>query len=538
MVQSSSARISQTSMDENMLKPVRKSISTQLICAFIALQSASIDAVAVDASAKRPNIVLILIDDMGWKDFGEAGSTYYETPNIDQLSREGVRFMKGYSAAPVCSPSRGALLSGQFPARTKFTTVFGKDNVDTTDTLHKVAKAKERANRKRYNNKLEDALHYQTLPITKTTFGDVLKRNDYNTGYLGKWHSGYSEKYWPSSRGFDYAEGFRMVPGTTPHFGEQAIGLVAGMDGIKPEDHFGDKLTDKAVKYIYDKAKETKPFMLVLSHYLVHGPLKAKPEYIAHYKNKPTTDQANPIFAAMIQSVDESVGRVLQAISDNGIDENTVVIFTSDNGGVNPNTSPYPLLGGKSHMFEAGMRVPFLVRWKGEFASGVDTTHRVIQTDIFPTLLDIAGIRKEPSLHKDGKSFYPLLTKNENWSQSPIFFHFPHYTHATSPATALIDNDWKLIRFYNDAEGDQDLLFNLKDDPYEQNDLSGSNKKKLNEMVRLMQSYLTDTQSHMPQPNPDFDPTKSLDLGKKHYYDRAQREREVKKKLYEESVKN
>ena len=493
-----------------------------------------------NAKKTPPNIVIILIDDMGWKDFGEAGSTYYETPNIDRMSREGMRFTKGYSAAPVCSPSRGALLTGRYPARTKFTTVWNQNDapIDKNHVLHQVSKQGEKNGRVKFNNKFEDGMHYHCLPLSETTFADLLTENGYMTGYIGKWHCGWDEKFWPDKRGFQYAEGYRTTPVRTPHFGRTAIGNVAGMVNLKPDDFVGDKLTNKAVNFINENAKGAKPFMLMLSHYLVHGPLEGKDDYVNKYKNKPANDQNKPIYAAMMQSVDESVGQVLQALEDAGIDENTVVIFTSDNGGLVPATSNYPLLGGKSYLFEAGMRVPFLVRWKGSILPGIDDSNRVMQTDIFPTLMDIAEIQNQPDLQIDGTSMWPLLTNKGVWSQEPVFFHFPHYTHATSPATSIIDDNWKLIRFYNNPEEDQYFLFNLENDPYELDDVSKSNEEKLNEMRALMKKYLKDALGEMPLLNPDFDAEKPGQLEKSRYYNQAIRERTEREILLNENNKN
>ena len=505
--------------------------------------ASSIFAVAVSAifiascvqedAPDKPNIVLVLIDDMGWKDFGMAGSTYYETPNIDRVSREGIRFTLGYSAAPVCSPSRGAILTGRYPARTKFTTVWDQNEtaIDKKSKLHTVAKQGEKNGRARFNNRFEDAPHYHSLPLSEITFADVLTEHGYLTGYIGKWHCGWDEKFWPDKRGFQYAAGYRTVPVGTPHFGRTGIGMMADMEDLKPDDYVGDKLTDKAVAFIEENAHGEKPFMLVLSHYLVHGPLEGKESYVEMYQGKQTTDQDKPVKAAMLQSVDESVGRVLLALEEAGIDQNTVFIFTSDNGGPVPATSNYPLMGGKSYMFEAGMRVPFLVRWKGKIIPSVDEDHRIVQTDLFPTLLEIAGIPPRPDLHIDGKSFYPLITGKGEWSQDPVFFHFPHYTHATSPATAIIHGKWKLIRFYNSPDAEQYLLFNLESDPYELDNQSEINKDKLEEMTLLMQRYLESTHGEMPLINPDFNTSEPFELDKNHYYIQALRERNEREGL-------
>ena len=476
----------------------------------------------------KPNIVLVIIDDMGWKDFGEAGSIYYETPNIDRLAREGVRFTQGYSASIVCSPSRGALLTGRYPARTKFTTVWNNTGIeiDTKDVLHSLAKEGEKGGRQKFNYRLDEALHYHTLPSTETTFANILSENGYETGYLGKWHCGWAENYWPDKRGFNYAEGFRKEPLRTPHFGRDAKGKLAGMEDLSPDAFVGDALTDKAVEFIKKNAKGDKPFMLMLSHYLVHGPLAAKESYIEKYENKKATDQRKPVYAAMVQSVDESVGRVMDVLQESGIDDNTVIIFTSDNGGLVPATSNYPLMGGKSYMFEAGARVPFLIRWKGKIIPKVDEIHRVMHTDLFPTMLDMAGIEKKNELHKDGTSLYPLLLNSGTWKQKPVFFHYPHYTHATSPASFITVDDWKLIRFYNDTDDKQFMLFDLKNDPYELNDLSGKNSEKLEELKIVLKKYLDETDAEQPVPNSGFDPSKPEELGRERYYNQAIRERE------------
>ncbi len=480
--------------------------------------------------------MLILIDDMGWKDFGEAGSVYYETPNIDRLATEGIRFTKGYSSAPVCSPSRGALLTGKYPARTKFTTVWNQADapIDKEAVLHTVAKQGEKNGRKNFNYRFDEGLHYHCLPLSQTTFADVLSENGYMTGYIGKWHCGWDEKFWPDKRGFQYAEGYRTKSVRTPHFGRTAIGNIAGMSDLKPDDYVGDKLTDRAVEFINKHGNEEEPFMLMLSHYLVHGPLEGKDDYVNKYENKPSTDQNSPVYAAMMQSVDESVGRVMLTLEEAGIEDNTIVIFTSDNGGLVPATSNFPLLGGKSYLFEAGMRVPFLVRWKGKVLPKVDEGNRVMHTDIFPTLLDLAGIDNNADLEFDGKSIYPLLFNDKTWTQGPVFFHFPHYTHATSPATAIIDDNWKLIRFYNSPKDEQLLLFDLENDPYELNNLANNMDDKLKEMSVLMQKYLDDTEGEMPLLNPKFEESEKGQLDKSRYYDQAIRERNERERLLNE----
>ena len=304
--------------------------------------------------SEKPNIVFILIDDMGWKDLGCMGSNYYQTPRIDALASEGVLFDQAYACAPVCSPSRGAILSGKFPGRTAFTNVFGSTTT-LDDRLY--LESKNPGKKEQYL----EAPHRRALPLSETTFAEVLSNAGYRTALFGKWHSGYESPHRPENRGFHIAEGYRPAPSSMGHWGKDAMGKVAGLEELAPEDYVPEVLTQYAVNFIREHRDQ--PFLLYLSHYIVHGPIQGKPEKVQKYKKLPTTEHDNPENAAMVESVDDSVGEILDVLEELGLSENTLVVFTSDNGGVSARaTSSYPLMGGKSFPYEAGMRVPMIVR--------------------------------------------------------------------------------------------------------------------------------------------------------------------------------
>jgi arylsulfatase A-like enzyme len=455
------------------------------------------------SAQKPPNILLILIDDMGWKDVGYAGSTYYDTPHIDRLASEGVYFVNAYSAAPVCTPSRGALFSGKCPGRTQLTTVFdGPAGPD--DRLHD--RSKYRGEKDQYF----EARHRHALPAAETIIPKALGEGGYATAFFGKWHIGECPGYYPDDRGFDVAKGYRRVHGLRyGHFGDRwPAGNFANLPDPDSLEFIPDILTDECVQFI--KEHKDGPFFAVLSHYIVHTPITPRPEKVPKYRQRTTTDQNNPEYAALVESVDESVGQVLEALRDLGLEENTMVVFTSDNGGLTPDkTSNYPLMGGKSFPFEAGMKVPLIVKWPERITPGVSDL-RVVGTDLYPTMLDAAGMALRPAQHTDGVSLLPALTQEMALPERPIVFHFPHYTHATGPFSALIENDWKLIRFYNDEAG-RYLLYNLDDDPEEQTELGASHTDKKNSMAARLDALLQDMGAEMPIENPEYEHTRSAD---------------------------
>jgi len=434
---------------------------------------------------------------MGWKDISCAGSHYFETPNIDKLASDGMRFLNAYSPAPVCTPTRGAIFSGKCPARTQLTTVFTGPSGPDSRLYDKSKYSGE-------NDQFLEARHRHALPETEMIIPQALAEAGYRTAFFGKWHIGECPGYYPDERGFHVAKGHRIKQDVKrSHWMKDFAETAANMTGTDQEAYVSDVLTSQCASFITENRNT--PWMAVLSHYLVHNPVQPKPDILARYENKPTTDQNNPGYAAMVESVDESVGCLIKTISELGLEQNTMVIFTSDNGGLTlKNTSNYPLMGGKSFPFEAGMKVPFIVKWPAKIQPAT-SEQRIIGMDIYPTMLGATGFPLRPDQHVDGLNLMPLLTKGERLKDRPIIFHFPHYTHATGPFSSIIENDWKLIRFYNDEQGGY-LLYNLAVDPEEQHNLADVNVKMRDKLLQQLEISLKEMKAELPIPNPDYKP--------------------------------
>ena len=486
----------------------------------------------ISASGK-PNIVIILADDLGWKDVGYAGSSFHHTPNIDRLAHEGMQFSQAYSAACVCSPSRGAIFSGKNPARTALTTVWsGGEGPD--DRLF------DRSKNQGGVNQYLEAPQRHALPASEITFAQLLAEAGYITGFWGKWHLGEFTGYQPCDRGFQHAQGYREAQSggsTLGHWGKSyPPKMLVNLPGLKPDDYIADVLTTEAIKFIH--TNRSRPFLAVLSHYLVHMPIQAKPELVQPYAGAKKTDQANPEYAAMIESLDQSVGRIMKALEEDGLAKNTLVVFTSDNGGLSPKiTSNYPLMGGKSFPFEAGMRVPLAIRWPAVVKRGTSCTERVTGMDLYPTFLAAARLPLQPHQHMDGVSLLPVLTAGGKLPDRPLLFHFPHYTHATGPNSVIVENDWKLIRFYNDETG-RYLLYNLAQDPFEQIDLSAKMQNKANSLDERLTRLLNDMKAQMPVKNPAFDPKAKILMNRKYTLELANKERQEHASRFKEAGLN
>lgn len=472
----------------------------------------------------KPNIVFILTDDQGWKDLSCTGSLYYRTPNIDRLADEGVLFTQAYAAAPICSPSRGAIYSGQYPARTKFTAVV-RPHVEPDAGLQAMSKPQEG------NIQTREAPHRHCLPPDVPTAAELLGRAGYRTGFVGKWHCGWNAAHQPDRRGWDYAVGFRTVPAATRgHFGRDFIEFrCKGLDDLDPDAYMTDVLTDKAETFIREAARggkqDGRPFFLVLSHYAVHQPLSAPEDLVAKYRALPTTDQDNPVYAAMLEKVDDSVGRVTDLLAELGIDRDTMVVFTSDNGGLSPkSTSNYPLMGGKSFCYEAAMRVPLIIRWPAGARSGQRESTRVHAVDFVPTWLEMADIEPGEDVPLDGVSLLGLLAGRTRPAARPIFFHHPHYTHAAGPFSSVIAEDWKLIRFYNDTSGGEQL-FDLAADPFEQDDLVARRPERAAGLRKLLDDWLAETDAETPTANPEFSRSEPAKKDKRFTWELALKER-------------
>jgi arylsulfatase A-like enzyme len=484
----------------------------------------------------RPNIVLIYIDDLGWKDLACTGSTYHLTPHIDRLAADGMMFTRGYASAPLCSPSRGALLSGKYPARTKLTTVWDGGEQPPDERLLEVSKPILDRMIQRGNAQYREGRNRHALPLSEYTFAQALRDGGYATAHFGKWHVGLHPGFRPQDRGFSVAAGhWKTLEGPSGHFGKDFAGRLSGMENLKDEDYVADALTGAAVDYI--RTRRDQPFALMLSHYAVHSPIKAKPADIEIFHRLPASDHFNPTYAAMVKSVDDSVGRVVDALRETGLEKNTVVVFTSDNGGLTPITSNYPLLGGKSLGYEAGMRVPWIVKWPARVKAGSHENTRVIQIDLYPTLLEMAGLARHPRQPLDGVSLMPLLSKAAPLAERPLFFHFPSYTGYTGPFSSVIHRDWKLIRYYNDADG-RHQLFHLRSDPHELLDVVREQVEKERELSKMLDVFLGECQAELPIENVAYDPAKPSTVTKHFPYGVSLRHRaEAEKRLQESLLK-
>lgn len=446
-----------------------------------------------------PNIVFILVDDLGWKDLGCYGSEFYETPNIDLLSSEGMIFTQAYAASPVCSPTRAAIMTGKYPHRVNITDWIPGDDPK--------------------NRSLLGPADSNELALSETTLAEALKQNGYKTFFAGKWHLG-SEGFYPEEQGFDINVGGHhrgSPPGGyyTPYKNPK---LIDGPDG----EYLTDRLTNESMAFI--KENKEQPFFLYLSFYTVHTPIQANISYVDYYKKKleelgdpkqeklpeneayTTITQFNPAYASMVHSLDVNVGRLLKHLKELGLYENTVVVLTSDNGGLStissPNwtapTSVRPLRAGKGWCYEGGIRVPLIVK-APKTGNGV-CNYPVISMDFYPTLLELAGLDMITQQHVDGTSLTPLLKGDSGLERDELYWHYPHY-HGSgwTPGAAIRKGPWKLIEFYETGELE---LYDLENDPGESNNLSESEEELVHTLKKQLLKHQDNTNAQMPKTNP------------------------------------
>lgn len=442
----------------------------------------------VQAAESRPNIVFILADDLGYTDVACYGSKYYETPNIDRLAAAGVRFTSGYTCGPNCQPTRAALMSGQYNPRTGIYTVGDIDRFPwQSRSLHPVD-------------------NVQNLPLDKITLPQSLQRSGYATGMFGKWHLGNKGEHHPSQRGFDEA-----IVSAGAHYDFKTQPETEYPEGT----YLADFLTDKAEDFI--RRHKDQPFFLYLPHFGVHAPHQAKPELTRKFKAKEGVGGHNdPAYAAMIASVDESVGRVMALLDELKLAANTLVIFSSDNGGVGGYeregiqggsvTDNAPLKGGKGMLSEGGVRVPYIFRWTGKIKPGSVNETPINSVDLYPTLLALSGASPPADYPLDGASYAAVLTSagETQAERKPLYWHFPGYlgarndTWRTTPAGSIRDGDWKLLEYYEDGHLE---LYNLKDDLGERNNLAKSQPGKAAALQQKLASWRKEISAKMPTPH-------------------------------------
>ncbi len=440
---------------------------------------------AAETGVTKPNLIFVLVDDMGWTDLGCMGSTFYETPHIDRLASQGMRFTQAYSACTVCSPTRAAVLTGKYPARLHITDWI---------TGHVRPHAKLR---------VPDWTMY--LSPEETTIADALRKAGYATASIGKWHLG-GEKFYPDRHGFDLNIGGTDKGSPLSYFAPYRIPtLPEGPAG----EFLSDRLTTEALTFI--ERNQDRPFFLYLPHYAVHTPLMAKPEVIEKYKKKirPDAPHQHPVYAGLVESVDDSVGRIMKKLEALKLSENTILFFTSDNGGLLRSTSNVPLRAGKGSAYEGGVRVPLIIRWPGVTRPGSTCDVPVISTDFFPTLLAMAGAKDDSQRAVDGESLVPLLRQSGSLRRDAIYWHYPHYhPGGATPYSAIRRGDFRLIEFFEDNHIE---LYDLKNDIGEKEDLAAKMPEKAEQLRSRLAAWRNEVGAQLPSSNPDYDPARMDD---------------------------
>lgn len=493
-----------------------------MIARFVITLAAAAVAVSVAAAQPvRPNLVFILADDLGWSDTTfDRPNAFYETPNIQRLAQRGMRFTQAYAANPLCSPTRASILSGLYPARIGITApvchlpqvILEKATVKTAAPTAKVLVAQSIT---RFDPK------YFTL-------AEALKAEGYATGHFGKWHLG-PEPYSPLQHGFDVDYPHWPGPGPAGSYVAPWRFPEALNFSSQPGEHIEDRMASEAITFI--KANRERPFYVNYWAFSVHAPYDAKPALIEKYRAKaaqlpPGSAQRNPVYGAMVQSLDENVGRLLDTLDELKLTGKTIIVFFSDNGGVHwlagtpeatkaagieniPITSNTPLRGGKATTYEGGTREPCVIAWPGLTKPGVVSTTIVQSIDFFPTFAEVLKLKIPDTLKFDGKSFAPAL-RGDAHDRGPTFCHFPHTTPASGglASTWVRVGDWKLIRFYglNDDQSDLFELYNLRDDLGETRNLAAQQPAKVKELDALITGFLQETEAVVPLRNPNYDP--------------------------------
>jgi arylsulfatase A-like enzyme len=466
---------------------IRIGVASASLCGAIALIGVRYDAPTLAAEPPRPNIVFILADDLGAVDLGCFGSKYHKTPNLDRLATQGVRFTQAYAAAPVCSPTRAAIMTGKFPAR-----------LNLTDYLPGIGDLPA-------HKLLRPAINME-LPATETTIAQILKKAGYATAHIGKWHLGGTDSG-PLERGFDIniaGDQAGQPPSYFAPYRGKGKRDLPGLEQAPEGEYLTDRLTIEAEKFI-DKHKD-KPFFLYLPHFAVHTPLQAKADLTAKYQPGKAGSQGNPTYAAMLESLDDSIGRILKKLDELKLSDKTIVIFTSDNGGQcivggkdQPPTFNGPMREGKGFLYEGGIRVPLIVKWPGVSKAGTTAAEPAYSVDFFPTLLDACELKSDAKF--DGISLAPLF-KNESLKREALYWHYPHY-HLGKPSGAIRAGDWKMIEFY---ENDRRELFDLKKDPGEGRNLSADRPELVKELAEKLAAWRTNVGAKMMKPNPIYTP--------------------------------
>lgn len=460
-----------------------------LFCSLVSCAESAADPTGDDP----PNVILVVVDDLGWRDVGFMGSTYYETPNLDALSQTSLVFTNAYAGASNCAPSRACLLSGQNTPR------HGIYTVSPSDRGHKKTR------------KIVPTPNTKTLPDSVLTLANVLQSNGYATCSIGKWHVGED----PTTQGFDINIGGTHAGHPKTYFSPyQNPKLKDGPEG----EYLTERLSGEAVHFIRNHQEE--PFFLYLPYFTIHTPLQGKPGLVNKYEGKKMSggQGRHPHYASMIETMDSGIGYIMRTLKSLGLEENTIIIFTSDNGGISYLSRQHPLRAGKGSYYEGGIRVPFLVHWPDQIKNGRVSETPITLLDVYPTVLDLLGLPKPADKLLDGLSLKNHILEEEAVAERPLYWHFPIYLQAyrkgedesrdslfrTRPGTVMRMGNWKLHEYFEDGALE---LYNLADDLGETNDLSQSNPEKTAELHQMMQSWRESTGAPVPtELNPDYDP--------------------------------
>ena len=459
----------------------------------------------------RPNVLFILVDDMGARDLSNESSNFYESPNIDRIANEGMKFTRGYATCQVCSPSRASILTGKYPTNHGITTWIGDS-------------AGEAWNKRGRNDSHLPPDYERNLRASEVTLAEVMKDAGYKTFFAGKWHLG-SKGSWPTDHGFDINKGGWDVGGPRGGFFSPYINpnLKSGPNGESLTLRLGQETAD------FIETHKDKPFLAYLSFYTVHAPIQTTEIMWKKYRDKAEKMGLNkikerflfdrrlnvrqvqdcPIYAGMIEQLDQSIGTVLSKLEEHGLNENTIICFTSDNGGVSSGdayaTSNLPLRGGKGRQWEGGIREPFYIKAPGITKSGSKSHTPVNGIDWYPTLLELCGIEIPENQKVDGVSLVPLL-KGQAIKKRPLYWHYPHYgNQGGEPSSIIMEDDWKLIYYHEDNRNE---LYNIKNDIAEQKDLVKKENKRAQRMRKKLDAWLKQTQAKFPTPDPQFNSAK------------------------------
>jgi len=439
---------------------------------------------------KKPNVIFILVDDLGWNDLGYTGSAFYESPNIDKLSKDSFEFKTAYAASSVCSPTRASIMTGKHPARVNIT-----DWIPGLDPK---------------NKPLLGPKDLHQLPLNETTIAEKLKESGYKTFYAGKWHLG-SQGYYPEENGFDiniggFEKGSPMGGYYSPYKNPK---LSDGPEG----EYLTDRLTNESISFIENHNKN-QPFVLFLSFYNVHTPIQPNLKHVNYFKKKLDSmddnkarvrkegeaisllNQVNHNYASMVYAMDENVGRLINSLKENNLYNDALIIFTSDNGGLSTlgrvaPTSVFPLRAGKGWLYEGGIRIPQLIKTPGN-SKNVKIEDVTVSYDLFPTILDYAGLKSETEI--DGKSLMPILKGESKMDREDVFWHFPHYHGSLwKPGSAIRHGDWKLVQHF---ESNTVELYDLKNDIGEMDDLSLNFPEKTQDLLNRLNNLRQETNAN------------------------------------------